>query len=616
MPINCDTLKQKEISQLKEISQSLRQRILEVVSKNGGHLSPSLGAVDLIVGMHYVFDCKENPFVFDVGHQAYAHKLLTKRWDCFDTLRQFEGISGFPHPKESDYDFFVTGHSSTSISLSVGIAKAFALEKVEAMPIAFIGDGAMSSGIVYEALNELGDRKYPMIIILNDNEMSISKPIGALSRYLSQMIASPFCQSIKGGMKKILQKMPQSATYMARKFEESFKLISPGILFEELGINYIGPIDGHNLEEIIFTLNRAKEMRAPVLIHAQTIKGKGYEMAEGRFEKWHGVSPFDLKSGESLLLSGKKKLSPTQTFSQTLLELAKENKKIVGITAAMPSGTGMDRLIEAFPDRFWDVAIAESHGVTSMASMAKMGFKPFVAIYSTFLQRAYDALVHDVGILSLPVCFALDRAGIVGEDGETHQGLLDIAYFRSIPHMVLFAPRDHQSLQQSVYFASTLSQPCAFRYPRGSFLLEEGKYQSSAFEMGKLELLHLSEKKEILLIGYGNGVGRADCVRDELLKQGIDSSLIDLRFVKPLDKAHLLPLIMEHRFVFVLSDSYMLGGVGSAIMEMLSLERIEKSVISFEIPDVYVMHGDSAKIEEDLGILPGQLAQKIEKIIK
>lgn len=604
----------KDFSKLKDIAQRLRQKILDVVSQKGGHLSPSLGALDLIVGMHHVFDCKKDPFIFDVGHQAYAHKLLSGRWEDFETLRQFGGLSGFPHPKESECDFFVVGHSSTSISLALGAAKAIALNQSSSIPIVLIGDGSMSSGLVYEALNELGERKYPVIIILNDNEMSISKPIGAISRYLSQMIASPFCQSMKGGMKKILRKMPEGATYMARKFEESFKLISPGVIFEELGLNYIGPIDGHNLEEIVFILKRAKEMRAPVIIHAQTLKGKGYKNAEGKLEKWHGVTPFDLDSGESL--SNHSQIAPTKIFSQTLLNLAKENEKIVGVTAAMPSGTGIDALIQEFPKRFWDVAIAEAHAVTSMASMAKMGYKPFVAIYSTFLQRAYDSLVHDVGILSLPVCFALDRAGIVGEDGETHQGLLDIAYLRSIPNFVLFAPRDNKSLQKAVEFGASLEHaPCAFRFPRGKFLLQNSEYEACDFELGKLEILHLAHDKKILLLGYGNGVGRANFVREELLKFDLDASLIDLRFVKPLDKESLVPLILDHKFVFVVSDSYLMGGVGSAILEMLSAEGISKVVKSFEIKDCYVLHGDVARVEESLGILPWQIAQKIREII-
>lgn len=610
--IKSGDLKNKSIEELCEISEKIRTRILEVVSQKGGHLSSSLGAVELVVAMHYVFDCREDPFIFDVGHQAYAHKLLTGRWESFESLRQFGGIGGFPNPKESEADFFIAGHSSTSISLAVGVAKAFSLEGSKHLPVVLIGDGSMSSGLVYEALNELGERKYPLIIILNDNEMSISKPIGAISRYLSQMIASPFCQGIKGGMKKILEKMPQGATYMARKFEESFKLISPGIIFEELGLNYIGPIDGHNLEEIISTLKRAKEMNMPIIIHAQTIKGKGYKIAEGQFEKWHGVTPFDLQSGE--LISSSSSISPTKVFSSYLLEMAQKDERIVGITAAMPSGTGMSELIEKFPNRFWDVAIAEAHGVTSMASMAKMGFKPFVAIYSTFLQRAYDSLVHDVGILSLPVKFALDRAGIVGEDGETHQGLLDIAYLRSIPNMVLFAPRDQASLKKAMEFASEFTQaPCAFRYPRGSFILEEGVFQAEDFELGKMEILHHCENQNILLIGYGNGVGRAYEVRKELLKEGIDASLLDLRFVQPLD-IRLKEIILRHSYIFVLSDSFLEGGVGSAILEMMADE--EKKIQSFEIPHQFIPHGKISIIEEHLGLLPYQIAQKITGAIK
>lgn len=613
MNINSEDLKHQSIEELSEVCEKIRQRILEVVSQKGGHLSSSLGAVELVVAMHYVFDCNQDPFIFDVGHQAYAHKLLTGRWESFDSLRQFGGIGGFPNPKESQADFFIAGHSSTSISLAVGVAKAFNLERSPHLPIVLIGDGSMSSGLVYEALNELGERKYPLIIILNDNEMSISKPIGAISRYLSQMIASPFCQSIKGGMKKMLERMPQGATYMARKFEESFKLISPGIIFEELGLNYIGPIDGHNLEEIISTLKRAKEMKIPIIIHAQTLKGKGYKIAEGQFEKWHGVTPFDLQSGQ-LIPTSFPSLSPTKVFSSFLLEMAQKDEKIVGITAAMPSGTGMSDLIEKFPDRFWDVAISEAHGVTSMASMAKMGFKPFVAIYSTFLQRAYDSLVHDVGILSLPVRLALDRAGIVGEDGETHQGLLDIAYLRSIPNMVLFAPRDQASLKKAIQFAAQFNQaPCAFRYPRGSFLLEEGVFQTDDFELGKMQVLYLCQNKKILLIGYGNGVGRSYEIRKELLKQGIDASLVDLRFVQPLD-LELKNIILEHSYIFVLSDSFLEGGVGSAILEMMADEG--KKIQSFEIQHQFIPHGKTPVIEEHLGLLPVQIAEKIIEMVK
>lgn len=606
-----EVLGNKNPLELQKIAQALRERILDVVSHNGGHLSSALGAVDLIVGMHQVFNHLDNPFIFDVGHQAYAHKLLTGRWEEFKTLRSFGGLSGFPNPKESLSDFFIAGHSSTAISVGVGVAKAFCLQKQDNLPVVLIGDGAMSAGLVYEALNELGERKYPMIIILNDNEMSISKPIGAISRCLSQAIASPFCQGVKGGLKKILKKMPDGASYMAKKFEESFKLITPGILFEELGLNYIGPINGHNIEEIISTLKKAKEMKAPVLIHAQTIKGKGYKIAEGHFEKWHGVSPFDLQSGESLKKSTS--ISPTSIFAQTLKGLADKDEKIVGVTAAMPSGTGMSALIEAYPERFWDVAIAEAHAVTSSSALAQKGFKPFVAIYSTFLQRAYDSIVHDVGIMNSAVRFAIDRAGIVGEDGETHQGLLDIAYLRSIPNLVLFAPRDLSTLKKAVKFAySHNSSPIAFRYPRGEFVLADGEYEAKDFELGKMQIL--KSGKEIVLIGYGNGVGRALCVAKELEKEGIEVGVIDLRFLKPLDCDGLKKLFAQYRKAFVFSDSYLMGGVGSVILEFMAQWRIQSVELkSLEVVDEFIPHGKTSLIEESIGLSTGKLLDRIRE---
>ncbi|WP_334085519.1 1-deoxy-D-xylulose-5-phosphate synthase, partial [Helicobacter typhlonius] len=502
--------------ELYTLTRRIRERILEVVSVNGGHLSSTLGAVDLIVGVHAVFDVRKHPFIFDVSHQAYAHKLLTGRWEDFSTLRQFGGISGFCNPKESASDYFIAGHSSTSLSLAVGVGRARVLGADISMPVVMIGDGSMSAGLVYEALNELGDKKYPMVIILNDNEMSISKPIGAISNYLSQILSTSFYQKTRDGIKRVLAKMPDSATYLAKRFEESLKLITPGILFEELGLDYVGPIDGHNMEIIVATLQKAKDMNKPVIIHAQTLKGKGYEIAEGKFEQWHGVGPFDIHTGSALKKSAT--LSPTAVFSQSLQEYLLD-EKVVGVSAAMPSGTGLDKLIEKDSKRFVDVAICEAHAVTSMAAMAKEGFKPFVAIYSTFLQRAYDQIIHDVGILNLPVRFCIDRAGIVGEDGETHQGLFDIAYLRSIPNMVLFAPRDNESLKQAVDFAyHHNSSPCAFRYPRGSFVLGEDTFPASAFMLGKAEIL--KKGKKLLLIGYGNGVGRAYEVYMQLIEEG------------------------------------------------------------------------------------------------
>ncbi len=610
---NIADLKSMNIAELEMVASRIRERIVKVVSQNGGHLSSTLGAVDLIVAMHYVFDTKTYPFIFDVSHQAYAHKLLSGRWNEFETLRSFGGISGFCNPKESASDYFIAGHSSTSISLGVGVAKAFALQKRDAMPIVLIGDGSMSAGLVYEALNELGDKKYPMIIILNDNEMSISSPIGAISNYLSQALSTPMYQKTRDKIKKILQKMPDSANYLARKFEESIKLIAPGLLFEELGLDYIGPIDGHHLELIIMTLQKAKEMKKPIIIHAQTTKGKGYEIAEGRFEKWHGVGPFDIDTGMPLKKSISR--SPTSVFSDALKTCALKDEKIVGVTAAMPSGTGLDKLIQSYPNRFWDVAICEAHAVTSMAAMAKEGFKPFVAIYSTFLQRAYDQIVHDVGILGVPVRFAIDRAGIVGEDGETHQGLLDIAYLRPIPNMVLFAPRDNENLIKAVEFASRYDlSPCAFRYPRNQFILSDNIFQAEDFVLGKAEILAKGEN--LLLIGYGNGVGRAYQTFLALQEKGYSPTLLDLRFLKPLDEQLLCDLFLAHRFAFVFSDSYCMGGVGSALLEFLSLKQISSCQLhSFEIPDQYITHGNTAIVEQSLGLQTTNFVQEILKRI-
>ena len=598
-------IKTKSIAELETLCEDIRKRILEVVSRNGGHLSSTLGSVELIVAMHYVFDPKKDPFIFDVSHQAYAHKLLTGRWEAFDSLRQFEGICGYTKPSESESDYFVAGHSSTSISLGVGAAKAIALKNEDRIPIAFIGDGSMTAGMVYEAMNELGERKYPMIIILNDNEMSIAKPIGAMSRILSQAMASRAYQKVKSGVEQVLEYLPESAHYMAKRFEEGFKLITPGILFEEMGLEYIGPLNGHDLKSLIDTLSMAKTMGKPVVVHAQTLKGKGYEIAEGQLEQWHGVSPFDVKDGKASRKSSHK--SATAIFSDALMALARKNEKIVGVTAAMPSGTGLSTLIEKFPERFWDVAIAEQHAVTSMAAMAKEGFKPFCAIYSTFLQRAYDQIIHDTCLMDLPVVFAIDRAGIVGEDGETHQGVFDISYLNAIPNMTLFAPRDEATLIDAVAFASVYDHPCAFRYPRGSFI-DQGHYATKSFELAKAELLKSSEG-HTLFIGYGNGVGRA---HETMALVEEDVALLDLRFVKPLDRTLLKRCAQKYKRWYVFSDSAKLGGVGSILEDFLQEEGLyDVKVTSFEYEDAFITHGKTEIVEASLGLRPEQLAQKV-----
>lgn len=601
-------VKSKSIKELEKLCQDIREKILEVVSKNGGHLSSTLGATELIVAMHKVFDSKKDPFIFDVSHQAYAHKLLTDRWDSFDTLRTFGGLSGYTKPNESEHDYFMAGHSSTSISLGVGAAKAIALkgEQDSRIPVIMIGDGSLSAGMAYEALNELGERKYPMVIILNDNEMSIAKPIGAISRILSSAMASPFYQSFKKQTESFVDNFGDGARYIAKRMEESLRLITPGIMFEEMGLDYIGPVDGHDIKSLIEILSKAKALKKPVIVHAQTTKGKGYEIAEGKEEKWHGVGPFDIQSGASSKKQTSK--SATQIYTEALLHLAKNNPIIVGATAAMPSGTGLSELIELYPDRFWDVAIAEQHAVTSMASLAKEGFKPFCTIYSTFLQRGYDQVIHDVCLMDLPVVFALDRAGIVGEDGETHQGAFDISFLRAIPNMTLFAPRDEKSFYQAMGFAASYNHPCSLRYPRGSFF-ETDLPESMPFELAKSQLL-ISSNSDILFIGYGNGVGRA-YKTSKLLD--FEVSLLDLRFVKPLDEGMLLSLAMKHKKWFVFSDSAKMGGVGSALLEFLSLKNIaDVSLHTFEYEDSFITHGNTQKVEESLGLKPEQLAIKIK----
>jgi len=591
------------IEELNDTAQKIRDKILSTVSKNGGHLSSTLGATDLIVAMHFVFDVKKDPFIFDVSHQAYAHKLLTNRWDSFDTLRQFGGISGYTKPSESEYDYYCAGHSSTSISLAVGAAKAIALKGEDRIPVAFIGDGSMSAGMVYEALNELGDSKYPVVIILNDNEMSIAKPIGSVSKYLSQGMASPFFQKMKKGTEHLLEHLPESATYLAKRFEESLRLITPGLLFEELGIEYIGPVDGHNIEDLIETLEIAKNLGRPVIIHAQTTKGKGYEIAEGTKEHWHGVGAFDLETGKSNKKSSSK--NATTIFSETIVRLANEDEKIVGVTAAMPSGTGLSDVMEKFPNRFWDVAIAEQHAVTSMGALAKEGFKPFCAIYSTFLQRGYDQVIHDIALMDLGVTFAIDRAGIVGEDGETHQGVFDISFLRAIPNMTLLAPYNEDSMIKAMEFAKDYDHPCALRYPRGSFIADDR--ETPIYELGKSDLL--KEGENILFIGYGNGVGTAMETAKFIDR---DIAILDLRFVKPLDEELLKVLSKEYKEWFIFSDSAKMGGVGSAILEFLSQNRIQDiTLTSFEYDDEFITHGNSTLVEESLGRLPKQLANKI-----
>ncbi|EAI3913954.1 1-deoxy-D-xylulose-5-phosphate synthase [Campylobacter sp. IFREMER_LSEM_CL1846] len=604
--LNNLNIKNMQIKELENLASNLREVIIDTVSKNGGHLSSNLGVVELSIGMHYVFDVRKDPFIFDVSHQSYPHKLLSGKIDNFHTLRQFNGLSGYTKPDEGDY--FVAGHSSTSISLAVGACKAIRLKKEDRLPVVLIGDGALSAGMAYEALNELGDREYPCVIILNDNEMSISRPIGAISKYLSQAMATQFYQKFKKRIENLLEYFPQGASYMAKRFEEGLRLITPGLLFEELGLEYIGPIDGHNLNEVINALNQAKAMNKPCVVHAQTIKGKGYTLAEGKNAKWHGVGAFDRSSGESLKANMNKK-SATEIFSNTLLNLAQKYENIVGVTAAMPSGTGIDKLMEKYPERFWDVAIAEQHAVTSMAAMAKEGFKPFIAIYSTFMQRAYDQVIHDCAIMNLNVVIAMDRAGIVGEDGETHQGAFDVSFLSAIPNITLAAPRDEAMMERIMEYAYFHQGVFAFRYPRGNFLLDEN-FNPCEIKLAKAQILSKVQSDKVFL-GFGQGVAKAKLALDKL---GLDyASLIDLIFAKPLDEELLKELAKDTKTWFVFSDSAKIGGVGSLITTFLQKENLYHiKLVSFEFEDQFITHGKTNEVEKFLEIDVESLCKKIK----
>nr|WP_315048586.1 1-deoxy-D-xylulose-5-phosphate synthase [uncultured Campylobacter sp.] len=601
-------IKNKSLEELRELCAQIRARIIEVVSKNGGHLSSNMGAVELIVAMHYVFDAASDPFIFDVSHQSYAHKLLTDRWEEFGSLRQFGGISGYTKPSESKFDYFVAGHASTSISLAVGAAKAISLKREDRVPVVLIGDGSMSGGMTYEAMNELGDLRLPCIIILNDNKMSISKPIGAFSKYLSQAMAGETYQKFKSHVRELLSHAPQSATYMAKRFENSLKLIIPGMYFEELGLDYIGPVDGHNLEDLISALKTAKSARKPVVVHAQTIKGKGYDKAEGYLESWHGVGPFDIQSGEFKKKSAAK--SATQIYAEALLSLAAKHENVVGVTAAMPSGTGMDKLIEKFPHRFWDVAIAEPHALSSMAAMAREGFKPYVTIYSTFMQRSFDQIVHDAAIMNLSLVLAMDRAGIVGEDGETHEGVFDVSFLNAIPNVSMCAPRDEASFKRIIEYSYAHEGVLAIRYPRGSFILD-CEIDTPAVELAKSVFLKRSDSAHVALIGYGNGAGRAYKTAEALEGQ-IEADAVDLVFAKPLDAEFLRSLARKDKIWYVFSDNAKKGGVGEILSAFLQENEIsDVKIVSFEFADIFLPHGKTADVECSLGLDIQTLTERI-----
>jgi len=607
-------LKKVPRDKLPRVAAELRETIVRNVARTGGHLASSLGVVELTIALHYVFDCPRDRIVWDVGHQAYAHKILTGRRDAFPTLRTFGGISGFPRIAESPFDAFGTGHSGTSISAALGMAVARDLRKGKNRVVAVIGDGSLSSGLALEGLNQAGHQKRDLVVILNDNEWSISQNVGAISGYLNRMMTGKLYTSFRKRVETILKSMPHGAfmARIAKKSEELTKgFIVPGLLFEELGYTYIGPIAGHDLEDLIGTFQNLENIEGPVLVHVVTSKGKGYAPAEGNPEYFHGVGAFDPETGEGIGKSSAP--SYTEVFSNAIVQLAKENPRIVAITAAMCGGTGLTKFREAFPDRFFDVGIAESHAVTFAAGLAREGKIPVVAIYSTFLQRAYDQIIHDVCIQKLPVVFAVDRAGLVGADGATHQGLFDMSFLRQIPEMSVMAPRDEAELVRMLRTAVGAGRPVAIRYPRGSGTGAAIPLDPETVPWGKGELLE--EGKDVLLVGIGSTVSTCLYAAQELRQHGISAAVVDARFVKPLDADLLLPLVRRIGRVVTVEENLLDGGFGSAVMELL--EEKDEHPHRFRrigVHDRFVEHGSPAQLREQCGLTSDRVVSEALRI--
>ena len=597
-------LKNLTFKELETLASEIRELIIKVISQNGGHLASSLGVVELTIALHCVFNTPDDKIVWDVGHQSYAHKILTGRKDRFSTIRRYKGLSGFPHPEESIYDPFTAGHASTSISVSLGIAEAMRHLKEENYVIAVVGDGSLTGGLAYEGLNHAGRFKKNFIVILNDNEMSISPNVGAIAAYLSKVTTGTRYMKFRKEIETLLKSIPRIGTQVAkqaRKLEEAIKsLIVPGIIFEELGFKYVGPIDGHNIHYLIETLKNVKEIQNPVLVHVVTQKGKGYKYAEDNPCSFHGVTSFDIESGN---FSKEKSIIPsyTQIFGETVLKLADKDEKIVAITAAMAEGTGLCGFRDRFPERFYDVGIAEQHGITFAAGIASKRLKPIVAIYSTFLQRGFDQIIHDVCIPNLPVIFAIDRSGIVGSDGVTHQGVFDISYLRFMPNMIVMSPKDENELQHMLYTAINMNQPVAIRYPRsiGTGVVLDKEFKS--LEIGKAEII--KKGKDVALLAIGNMVLPSLCASEKLERDGIRTSVINARFIKPLDIATLCNIASEVKTVITIEENVLQGGFGSAVLEILSENGLSNSVsCRIGLPDEFVEHGSQAELREKFGL--------------
>ena len=582
-------LKSLNLDELKQLAKEMREYLLSVLSEQPGHFAPNLGTIELAIALHYVFDTPHDKVIWDIGHQAYPHKLLTGRHDRFTTLRQYGGISGFLSRAESEYDVFGAGHSSTSLAAALGVATARDFNNEDYKVVAVIGDGGLTGGLAFEGLNAIGDFKKDIIVILNDNQMSISKTVGAFSKYFNRIVTSPTYNVLRERAKELINLISPEAKQVASKIEAALK---PGTLFEEFGFRYFGPIDGHNLEALLEILEGVKDMHQPIFVHTVTKKGKGYHPAEADPVSFYSVSgKFDLETGKSL---SSKSLNPqyTDVFSSTLIKLASSDSRIAGITAAMPTGAGLAKFQQVFPKRFFDVGLAEQCAVTFAAGLATQDVKPVVAIYSTFLQRGYDQVVHDVCVQNLPVIFVLDRAGLVGADGPTHHGVFDFAYLRHLPNMVVMAPKDEDELQHMVKTAVEYEKgPIALRYPRGTGVGVPMANQPQSIPVGKAEILRSGEN--LLILAIGNRVHPALKAADVMEDSGISATVVNARFVKPLDAELILPLAERIGKVITVEDGVLMGGFGSAILEMFADYGLTKiQVKRLGIPDQFIDHGD------------------------
>ena len=613
-----EDLKRLKRSELPELAKEIRQVIIETVSRTGGHLAPSLGVVELTIALLYVFDPPKDKIIWDVGHQAYAYKLLTGRRDRFHTLRQHGGLSGFTRMSESPYDAFSTGHASTSISASLGIAFGRCLKKEAGKIIAVIGDGSMTGGLAYEGLNQTGDLQKGLIVVLNDNEMSIGRNVGVLSSFLSRKLSAKHFVALREELKEFLKSLPKVGDDVynwAKRTEESFKaFVTPGMLFEAFNFNYFGPIKGHRLDHLIDTLQNVKEMHKPVLFHVTTTKGKGYPPAERNPTYFHGVGSFEIETGNGV--SAKEKPpSYTEVFGKTLMELARKDERIVAVTAAMPEGTGLQAFSEAFPERFVDVGIAEQHAITFAAGLATEGLRPVVAIYSTFLQRAYDQILHDVCLEAHPVVFAMDRGGIVGEDGPTHHGLFDLSYLRNLPNMVVMAPKDENELRHMLGTAVNHPGPIAFRYPRGCGVGVPLDDEIQALPIGKGEVLTMGADVAILAVGVT--VTPALEAAKQLKDESISATVVNCRFVKPLDVELITRLATEIPFMVTVEENVLPGGFGSAVVEcLMDAGIIDSRVVRLGIPDTYVEHGSQKTLRSKYGIDTSGIVKAVRDMVK